>query len=127
MITAYNYIVGYKDENDADDESDVKTTEDIEEGEIPGPPPELVRQNGIHKGNTGAIDTKICWVNYENRFDEVDKEILKLKEELKKIEISREKNRVDEWKRRLSPVEEPRTLKTNKKRKKKKNNNNNNI
>ena len=133
MITAYNWLVGYKEtDDDADDEKEQKTTEDTDDNDdsIPPPPP-LVRQNGIHKGNTGTIDTKITWANYDEEFKKVDEELKEMKKMLKDLDVIVKKtqdtaedlSKLDtEWKNRLSPIEDVVELKTKKKRKRKKNN-----
>ena len=133
MITAYNWLVGYKESgDDADDEKEEKKTDELSDEEIPPPPP-LVRQNGIHKGNTGPIDTKITWANYDEEFNKVNQELTDMKKILADLDIIVKKtqntaedlNNLDkDWKNRLSPVEDVVELKTKKKRKRKKTNNN---
>jgi len=134
MRTMYGWIFGYDDANDADDEKEEKSTEEKEDLDDIPPPPPLVRQNGIHKGNTGTIDTKITWANYDEEFKKVDKELAEMKKMLADLEVIVKKShntteelaKIDiEWKNRLSPVEDVVELKTKKKRsktKKKKNN-----
>ena len=127
----FGFLFGYNTADDADDEKEEKTTEEKEDLDDIPPPPPLVRQNGIHKGNTGTIDTKITWANYDEEFKKVDKELAEMKKMLKDLDIIVKKtqntaedlsNLDKEWKNRLSPVEDVVELKTKKKRKRKKNN-----
>ncbi len=133
MITAYNWLVGYKESgDDADDEKEEKKTDELNDEEIPPPPP-LVRQNGIHKGNTGPIDTKITWANYDEEFNKVNQELTDMKKILADLDIIVKKtqntaedlNKLDkDWKNRLSPPEPlTRSITTKKKNKKRKKNN----
>ena len=133
MITAYNWLVGYKEtDDDGDDEKEEKKTEDTDDNDdsIPPPPP-LVRQNGIHKGNTGPVNSVITWREYDEEFKKVDKELADMKKILADLEVMVKNTHNttehltkldDEWKNRLSPVEDVVELKTKKKRKRKKNN-----
>ena len=132
MITAYNWLVGYKESgDDADDEKEVvEKTEEKEDEEIPPPPP-LIRQQGYYKGNNGTNDVKITWANYDTEFEKVNQELKEMRKMLDDLDIVVKKtqdtaedlsNLDKEWKNRLSPVEVE--LKTKKKRKRKKTNNN---
>jgi hypothetical protein len=133
MITAYNWLVGYKEsEDDADDEKEEKPTEEKEDEEIPPPPP-LIRQQGYYKGNNGTNDVKITWANYDEEFNKVNQELKEMRKMLDDLDIIVKKtqdtaedlNKLDaEWKNRLSPVEDVVLLKTKKRRKRKKTNNN---
>jgi len=130
----FGFLFGYNTADDADDEKEEeKTTEEKEDlNDIPPPPP-LTRQQGYYKGNTGTIDTKITWANYDEEFKKVDEELKQMRKMLADLDVivKKSQNKTEkltkldiEWKNRLSPAEDVVELKTKKKRKRKKTNNN---
>jgi len=133
MRTMYGWIFGYDDANDADDEKEEKKIEENEDEEIPPPPP-LTRQQGYYKGNTGPVNSVITWKEYDKEFEKVDKELAEMKKMLADLDVMVKKSQNtteelvkldNEWKNRLSPIEDVPKLETKKKRsktKKKKNN-----
>ena len=134
MRTMYGWIFGYDDANDADDEKEEKSTEEKEDLDDIPPPPPLTRQQGYYKGNTGPVNSVITWANYDEEFKKVDKELAEMKKMLADLDVMVKKSQNtteelvkldNEWKNRLSPIEDVPKLETKKKRsktKKKKNN-----